>query len=189
MTKAYILNLGCGDNILKEEMEVRFCNLDREPREGVDVAHDLETTPLPFEDETFDGILATHVLEHINNFLPLMKELIRILKPKGYLYIKTPKAGCRAAVADPTHVRQFVPESWFHFDKNQKDLGFDTGGLRNAGLVLKWNNEIVHHRPGLDGDRPGSYFVELEAEFEKDGPPYEWETALSGNQPAGQEAP
>ncbi len=55
------LNLGCGKQI-KED----YTNLDKVALEGVDVVHDLDVFPYPFRDNTFDEILCSHVLEHVD---------------------------------------------------------------------------------------------------------------------------
>ena len=54
------LNLGCGNDI-KEG----WVNMDYIGAEGVDVVHNLNRLPYPFPDNTFDSILASHVLEHL----------------------------------------------------------------------------------------------------------------------------
>ncbi|MCK4738571.1 MAG: class I SAM-dependent methyltransferase [Deltaproteobacteria bacterium] len=46
---------------------------------------------LPFEDNTFDAVLCTQVLEHINLPGDFVKELYRILKPGGKLYLSAPQ--------------------------------------------------------------------------------------------------
>jgi predicted SAM-dependent methyltransferase len=54
---------------------------------GIDVVHDLNNSPCPFEDEQF---VANDALEHMNELIPLMEKHHRILKPKGILQIKVP---------------------------------------------------------------------------------------------------
>jgi predicted SAM-dependent methyltransferase len=54
------LNVGCGLNIKKD-----WINLDLHKLEGVDVVHDIEKIPWPFEDNYFDEIECFHVLEHV----------------------------------------------------------------------------------------------------------------------------
>lgn len=143
---------------------IEWVNHDREARKGVDVAHDLERTPLPWADGEFDLILASHVLEHVVNYLPLLRDLHRILKPGGILVVKVPEFPCRAAVADPTHVRYFVPESFFHLcDHN---MGFDTGGLKGL-FDLAFLESVRHDRPSIDRGQVGSYFTEIHAELIK----------------------
>ncbi len=45
---------------------------------------------LPFNDEEFDSIFSTEVLEHIPNVNEIVKELNRVLKPKGKILISVP---------------------------------------------------------------------------------------------------
>jgi len=103
-----LLNIGCGP--IKMEGVV---NLDNNPDVEPDVLHDLEVTPLPFEDESVHGIIASHVLEHIRNLPELLKELHRILVPGGVLDISVPHYLSPDAWGDLTHVRAFSEQSFF----------------------------------------------------------------------------
>ena len=49
-----------------------------------------DATRLPFQDETFDRIIASEVLEHIYNDEDALDELFRVLKPQGILAITVP---------------------------------------------------------------------------------------------------
>ncbi len=79
------LNLGYGS--FKKE---GYINIDRIKSLKPDVLHDLNKTPYPFKKNYFDIIKANHVLEHLGDVFRIMKELHRILKPGGYLFIKVP---------------------------------------------------------------------------------------------------
>ena len=81
------LNLGCG--LDKREDCV---NLDARKDVNPDVVWDLEKLPLPFKDEEFDEIIARDVIEHItfHKTEALLKELYRILKHGGRIYIQVP---------------------------------------------------------------------------------------------------
>jgi len=54
--------------------------------------HDIERSPLPFLNDTFDAILFTEVLEHIAITHPksIANEIQRVLKPGGVLIFSTP---------------------------------------------------------------------------------------------------
>ena len=72
------LNLGCGQDIRKG-----YVNLDFLKLRGVDVVHDLNKFPYPFDDDEFDEIYTSHVLEHLDNLPKAMKELKRICRNGG----------------------------------------------------------------------------------------------------------
>ena len=49
----------------------------------------------PFDNDTFDGVVALNVLEHIDNDVAAMGEIYRILKPGGIAHIEVPAGpGC-----------------------------------------------------------------------------------------------
>lgn len=106
------LNLGCGIDI-KEG----WINLDSIAIPGVDVLHDIEKLPLPFEKETFDEILAQDVLEHID-YIPVLKDLHRILKKGGVLRIRVPHFTSKNNFVDPTHKKMFSISTWDFFVKS-----------------------------------------------------------------------
>lgn len=75
--------------------------------------------PLPFDDGAVDAARASHVMEHILGGAPrifVMNEVHRILAPHGVFQIIVPLVGTWHAIADPTHVSFWVPESFGYFD-------------------------------------------------------------------------
>jgi len=106
------LNLGCGRNIKKG-----WINLDYTKGEGVDVVHDLNITPLPFQDEEIDYVLCQDILEHVN-FIPLINDIHRILKKNGILKIRAPHFTSKLNFEDPTHKYQFSFRTFEFFIKN-----------------------------------------------------------------------
>lgn len=57
------------------------------------VLWNLEKTPYPLPDETFDAVLLTEVFEHLREYpITSLHEAWRILKPGGCLYLTTPNA-------------------------------------------------------------------------------------------------
>lgn len=110
------INIGCG----LSGQERGFINIDRVDAPGVDSVVNLEqvhrSKTLGPPNST-DCVLASHVLEHIRNLIPLMREIHRVLKPGGYLCAVTPYASSDDADEDPTHVRRFTEKSWMYFDR------------------------------------------------------------------------
>jgi len=57
---------------------------------GCDVVHNLEETPLPFEDDSYDTVVLNNTLEHIYNAKELVVESVRVLKKGGKIIITVP---------------------------------------------------------------------------------------------------
>jgi len=95
-----ILDLGCGET----KQYPGNIGVDMRATPSVDVVGDL-TDGLPFPDGSADRIFAVHVLEHLIDFLPLVDECHRVLRPGGVLHVLSPWWRYVNAVADPTHVR------------------------------------------------------------------------------------
>lgn len=103
-----ILNLGCGPTRIPGSVGV-----DSVAIQGfVDVVHDLDAVPYPFEDNSIDEIHLYHVLEHLHDPLRKIEEMSRILKPGGVLHIRVPHFSSRGAFTDITHLRPFGYESF-----------------------------------------------------------------------------
>ena len=58
------LNLGSGN-----EIKDGFINVDFKQNKGVDIVHDLNKHPWPFENDTFKEVFAENVIEHLDNFI------------------------------------------------------------------------------------------------------------------------
>lgn len=152
------INLGSGF-----DYDHNFINIDIDDKQfKVDLKLDLESA-LPYEDNSIEIVKACHILEHIQNYIPLMKEIHRVLKHDGVLYIRVPEFGCAAAVADPTHVRYFVPESFYLWTDN-RPAGSDTGNISNL-FSLEWIESLRHNSGMPDRGTPGRWFTEIECEL------------------------
>jgi SAM-dependent methyltransferase len=60
---------------------------------------------VPVATGSVDRVFAVHILEHLTDFLPLVDDCHRILRPDGILHVMSPWWRHVNAVADPTHVR------------------------------------------------------------------------------------
>ncbi|MEV4710681.1 methyltransferase domain-containing protein [Micromonospora sp. NPDC049374] len=95
-----VVDLGCGAT----KQWPGNLGLDIFPAPGVDAVADLSGS-LPLADDSVDVLFAVHILEHLIDFLPLLDECHRVLRPGGVLHVMSPWWGHVNAVADPTHVR------------------------------------------------------------------------------------
>ena len=80
------LNIGCGSTIFPKP----WINLDGRDMPGVDCISGIDK--LPFPDDTFDIVYASHVIEHVkrNDLEAVLKEWVRVTKPDGVVRIATP---------------------------------------------------------------------------------------------------
>lgn len=123
------LNLGC-----RTDKRKGYVNIDKSMEFRPDIVWDLEKLPLPFKGDSIDEILAYHVLEHICNFIPLMRELHRICMKDAVMRIKTPFYSAWGQYNDPTHVRSFTPFTFDNLSENYFN-GFGVEGVRlNFGI-------------------------------------------------------
>jgi SAM-dependent methyltransferase len=95
-----VVDLGCGST----KQYPTNLGLDILAAPGVDAVADLSRS-LPLADDSVDVLFAVHILEHLTDFLPLLDECHRVLRPGGVLHVMSPWWGHVNAVADPTHVR------------------------------------------------------------------------------------
>ena len=72
---------------------------------------------MPFDADTFDEILASHVIEHLRDPLAFMQELHRIAKPGASAVFRVPYGSSDEAFEDPTHVRPYFAGSFGYFSQ------------------------------------------------------------------------
>lgn len=107
------LDIGAGD-----DPQPRCVTMDRRALPGIDVVHDIEDFPWPFPDETFDKIIASHIIEHIDpkKSIDLMNESWRIMRVGGEMLISMPYPGSMGHWQDPTHIRPWNEATPSYFD-------------------------------------------------------------------------
>ena len=93
-----------------EENGMKFVCIDMEAHSSVDII----TPPgekLPFDDCSVDLIVSTSCFEHDPCFWLTFREMTRIIKPSGYIYVNAPTAG-------PYH--KYPGDNWrFYSDAGQ----------------------------------------------------------------------
>ena len=105
------LNLGSGGRPIDG-----YINVDISPKAPkVEIVHDLDEMPWPFEGESIDEVLMAHCLEHLKDHNLAMREIHRILKPGGHAIISVPHFTWQLAYGDPTHKHFFAYPSFYYY--------------------------------------------------------------------------
>jgi SAM-dependent methyltransferase len=60
------------------------------------------------DDNSFDTVICFQVIEHIKNDHRLLREIKRVLKPGGALYLTTPNRST-SLTRNPFHIREYLP--------------------------------------------------------------------------------
>ncbi len=115
-TKSEILDIGCGNHKVKGSLGLDSVKID-----GVDIIHDLNKFPYPFQKNSFKIIYANQVLEHLEAPLDkILEELCRICKPNGIIKIVVPHALSVGGFSDPTHKKFFTYFTFDYFGSNEQ---------------------------------------------------------------------
>jgi SAM-dependent methyltransferase len=137
-----VLDLGCRYGTLTSRYaagnDVVGIDIDKEALEsaeqlGIETIWADAEEPLPFDDETFDVVVAGELLEHVRDPAALVDEAHRVLRPGGTFVGSVPNAfrlknrlrflAGRQPERDPTHLHIFTPtdvrQLLCHFDDVQ----------------------------------------------------------------------
>ena len=100
--KGKILDIGCGDgfisSLLLKKTGAKVYGVDKS-RNAVEKARkegiiakvmDVNKREFPFKANSFDGVFCGDLLEHLYDTERLLENIIKILKPNGYLIISVP---------------------------------------------------------------------------------------------------
>ena len=70
----------------------------------------MDGTKLKFEDNTFDVVVSFETIEHTTRFHEMIKELKRVIKPNGIIYLSTPNIKINSPtgiVTNPYHTQEW----------------------------------------------------------------------------------
>jgi SAM-dependent methyltransferase len=88
-----ILVVGCGNQTVQlqncfpgDDTTFVFCDIDK----NADVDVFCDSHELAFKDGVFDGVITTAVLEHVLYPNRVVAEIVRVLKPNGFIYSEIP---------------------------------------------------------------------------------------------------
>lgn len=139
------LDIGCGDGRLTAELgaseltasDVSRVALERaRPRlPGARLVELEPDAPLPFDDGSFDIVLAIETVEHVRDLQLFLSEIRRVLGPGGELALTTPATAPLVRPDEPfsPHLRRFTKGS---LRRALDELGFEVGSLRRQRRTL-----------------------------------------------------
>ena len=125
------LHLGCGADVLDG-----WTNHDLAMLPGVDVVHDLDVFPWPFETASYDVVKMQHVLEHLEHPIPAIEELHRITKQRGRVFVRVPYWNSQDFASDPTHRTRFNEYTFDYFDPSTRH-GRERAYYANARFAIR----------------------------------------------------
>jgi SAM-dependent methyltransferase len=142
-----VIDIGCGDRKTPGAIGLDIARLP-----SVDIVGDVNQG-LPFRDSSVDAVYASHVLEHFDDLVGVMREVWRVSKPGARLYVTVPHASSNYMTwRDPTHKRGVNLSTFTYFDQSTDD------GSR-FGYYSGINFRLVYSRLRfVAGGKEGRYF-------------------------------
>lgn len=128
---ADVLHLGSGMTPVEGATTV-----DLNERANPDVVWDLNERPWPFKDNSFDGVIALNIVEHLDDFFGTMGEIHRVCRPGAVLSVLVPHFSSSAAHVDRTHKQLMSARSCDYFVAG-------TALERDYGFYVPWRFEMV----------------------------------------------
>ena len=119
------LHLGCGPTSKQGDV-----GIDILPGAAVDIVHDLDVTPWPVDDDAFDRVICTDVLEHLRDVPAVMKEIYRVCSDGAVVEIQVPTGTSSDVFIDPTHLRGFSFRSFDYFDPSKPYYAYGYSSIR-----------------------------------------------------------
>jgi SAM-dependent methyltransferase len=148
-----VLDLGCRSGALTRHflegnsvvgLDVDAAALEKARALGIEPVQANVEEPLPFEEGSFDAVVAGELLEHLQFPDALVAEAKRVLRPGGVLVGSVPNAfrvqsrlrflRGRAPEDDPTHLRMFSADAMRELLRDFEDVRIEFVGGRYARL-------------------------------------------------------
>jgi len=128
---------------------------------------------LPFDDNSFDYVISSDVIEHTPNPLDAVKELIRVLKPGGKICITVPNRTFwyfSVKIANTFKLRDYQGfENWVHYDelkdfliKNNIEIN-DFKGIHLFPFLVPSLNSMLYKIDKKTEKKLGKFMVNVAA--------------------------
>ena len=98
-------------------------------------------TTLPFEDESFNVVHCSHVIEHLKypDVIKAIDELIRVCKTDGIIIIRTPLRVNHRFYNDIDHIRPYPPDAILNYFKNEQQ---QVKGKYDVQELTRWYTRV-----------------------------------------------
>jgi glycosyltransferase involved in cell wall biosynthesis/SAM-dependent methyltransferase len=118
--------------------------------------HNSDLMKVGFPSQIFDVVTLFHVLEHIENIEGVLREIYRIMKPGGYLFVIVPNyKGLMARIRKEQWAGYFPQEHFWHFDRQTftayltndrlfEPIRITTRGSSEEFLSTGWKGMLVN---------------------------------------------
>ena len=114
--------------------------------------------PMPFADNSFDTVISFQVIEHIKEDRFFLKEVLRILRPSGFVLITTPNRPMSLS-RNPWHVREYttleltkLAQEIFSqvtvkgISGNESVMKYYEQNKKSVQKIMKWDILDLQHR-------------------------------------------
>jgi SAM-dependent methyltransferase len=138
-------NLGCGTDYKAGWVNVDISNKDIYGRKiKVDVVHDLNKYPWPFESEEFEKILIKGTIEHVRDLEKGVREIGRISKKGSIIIVNVPYFMSYFAYRE-INTHKFSLNAFQLFDIfRRNEMTLVSKRLLNNNRWLKWIERFVN---------------------------------------------
>jgi len=140
MPDKIIVDLGCGRRKYPNSI-----GIDRIKLKSVDIIADLNKS-IPLKSDSVDVFVSFHCIQHLNDFIFVVEEIHRVVKPNGVVKIKLPYFNCFDAFTDPTHKHFFTERA---FDYFADEIYFNYYSKAKFKIVKKKLNLNPHLRNNI----------------------------------------
>ncbi len=115
-----VLDVGAGERARYRDLFTcdSYTRMDVAHGENVDVVGSAEA--MPFDSATFDSVVCTQVFEHLPHPVQAANEIVRVLRPGGYVLVTVPQM-------NELHEE---PHDYFRYSKYGLELLFTEAGMR-----------------------------------------------------------
>ena len=154
------------EEFFREAFANRFDQYETADPYREDVDHRVDLEKLPFDDATYDFVLASHVLEHVRKDEQAIAEIRRILRPNGMAVLPVPLVAEKTVEypePNPNEAYHVRAPGFDYFDRYERSFSkvvkFRSDSLPNIYQLFvyedrsRWPTNECPLRPSMEGEK------------------------------------